>query len=170
MRVLIRLDRFRRQTVAAHILHLAERRRAPGQLLNAAHRLAVADEGPAAGRAYAYTETGNVHVSDRVFARLWPEPRNVGVGEPFPCRHGSILPENGGQGVGRLTDGTVGEMREFQHRLRVVISEQPRRGRDALTLHDRNAGVCMAAIVQPDIGGPRLLPDPAPVQVESRGG
>jgi len=48
-----------RQTVAAHILDPAKRRRAERHLPQSVDRLAVVDEGPAAGRTGAYAEPGD---------------------------------------------------------------------------------------------------------------
>ena len=54
----------------------------------------------------------------------------------------------------------------FQRRLRIVVTEQPRRRRDGLALHDGDAVVAVPAVVKPDVGNLRLFPDPAPEPLE----
>ena len=53
-----------RETGAAHFLDLSERRRAERHLPHAIGRLAMVDEGPAAGRADPYPETGDTGIPE----------------------------------------------------------------------------------------------------------
>ena len=155
---------------AAYLLDLAERCRAERHFPNAPVRFAVIDEGPAAGGADPDPEPGHLRIPYGIFARLRPEPDNAGVGQSFPPRHLSVLPENGAESVGGLLDRTVGKVGVFERRLRVVVTQQPGRGRDGFAPHDGDAGICVSKIVKPDIANVRFLPDPPPERLEHRQG
>ena len=117
-------------------------------------------------------ETGGLRVPDRVLGLAWSEPARIGIGQPNFSRrssrcilwHRSLLPgEDRGNSFYRLPDRSVVEMRVFQRRRRIVVTEEFSNRGDRCAIQEGHRGVAVPEVMQPDIAKSGLIPYLLPV-------
>ena len=118
----------------------------------AAGAVVVIDLGLVPRGPHADPEPGHAGIPDRIFAGSGPEPADIGIRQPHLLWHGSALPgEHRRHGLDRVADRRIGEVDVLEGGGRVVVTEELADGKNGLAVQQRDAGVSMSEVMEPDI-------------------
>ena len=153
------------------ILHSFQADGAKTVALGPAGGAAVIHPGPITRWLDPDAETGGLRVPDRVLGRARSESARIGMGQSNSSRrssrrssrcifwHRSRLPgEDRGNGFNRLPDRRMVEMRVFQRRRRIVVTEEFGNRGDRCAIQEGHRGVAVPEVMQPDIAKTGLIP------------